>query len=214
MSEFLEDLEISSVYLAPALNKDDLSSSVRDNRSSNETLTQKQMFSEAKIILSHRVNFSLVVPWKNLFVRCFATCANGKRAGVEKLWILEKFRILHIDRVYISQISSKMKFNIIERKEEERGGKKWTKRERDQGYRCSDRLFLNATSSKTERSFFRRMYSRDVSSIHPATRTTIASTLLFLVACANYATLHAETERLHAVSLEPSFHSSHPPEIP
>lgn len=123
MSEFLEDLEISSVYLAPALNKDDLSSSVRDNRSSNETLTQKQMFSEAKIILSHRVNFSLVVPWKNLFVRCFATCANGKRAGVEKLWILEKFRILDIDRVYISQISSKMKFNIIERKEG-RGGKK------------------------------------------------------------------------------------------
>lgn len=56
MSEFLEDLEISSVYLALALNKDDLSSSVRDNRTSNETLTQKQMFSEAKIILSHRVN--------------------------------------------------------------------------------------------------------------------------------------------------------------
>lgn len=90
MSEFLEDLEISSVYLAPALNKDDLSSSVRDNRSSNETLTQKQMFSEAKIILSHRVNFSLVVPWKNLFVRCFATCANGKRAGVEKTLNLGK----------------------------------------------------------------------------------------------------------------------------
>lgn len=30
------------------MNKDDLSSSVRDNRTANETLTQKQMFSEAK----------------------------------------------------------------------------------------------------------------------------------------------------------------------
>lgn len=42
----MEGLEISSVYLAPPVNKDDLSSNVRDNRTANETLTQKQMFSE------------------------------------------------------------------------------------------------------------------------------------------------------------------------
>lgn len=148
--------------------------------------------------------------------------------GYKTLKILRKFGILdfinHIYFIRLNQSFGEVKFpkkwnsissNEKKREEEKRErGKKWTKREWDQGYRCSGRLFLNATSSKTERSFFRRMYSRDVSSIHPATRTTIASTLLFLVTCANYATLHAETERLHAASLKSFFHSSLPPEIP
>lgn len=144
-----------------------------------------------------------------------------------KLWIFENLEssilfIIYTSFVWINPLAksnflkNEIQYHRTKRKEKRRRGRgeKWTKREWDQGYRCSGRLFLNATSSKTERSFFRRMYSRDVSSIHPATRTTIASTLLFLVTCANYATLHAETERLHAASLKSFFHSSLPPEIP